>query len=84
MQETIGLDVSKEWLDAYRFSDRRHARLANDVAGLKLLMHWKGETNSVLVVFEAAILDLFTRPPPMRCPHCKMLLAATTETKVPK
>lgn len=53
MQETIGLDVSKEWLDAYRLSDRRHAHFANDVAGLKLLMRWIGETNVVLVVFEA-------------------------------
>jgi transposase len=53
MQETIGLDVSKEWVDAYRLSDRRHARFANDVAGLKPLMCWIGETSSVLVVFEA-------------------------------
>jgi transposase len=53
MKETIGLDVSKEWLDAYRLSDRRHARFTNDVAGLKPLMRWIGETSSVLVVFEA-------------------------------
>ena len=31
-----------------------------------------------------AILDLFARPPPMRCPHCDRLLAETRRTQTAK
>ena len=31
-----------------------------------------------------AILDLFARPPPLRCPHCEALLAETAKPEVPK
>ena len=31
-----------------------------------------------------AILDLFARPPPRRCPHCEKLLADAVEPKLPK
>jgi hypothetical protein len=31
-----------------------------------------------------AILDIFARPPPLRCPHCERLLAEPTKPKVPK
>jgi SRSO17 transposase len=31
-----------------------------------------------------AILDLFARPPPLRCPHCEKLLADAVDPKVPK
>ena len=31
-----------------------------------------------------AILDLFARPPPMRCPHCEKLLLQTVQPKLPK
>ncbi len=31
-----------------------------------------------------AILDLFARPPPRRCPHREKLLANAVETKLPK
>ena len=31
-----------------------------------------------------AILDLFARPPPLRCPHCKMLIAETDKQNLPK
>jgi hypothetical protein len=31
-----------------------------------------------------AILDLFARAPPRRCPHCEKLLADTVELKLPK
>jgi hypothetical protein len=31
-----------------------------------------------------AILDLFARQPPRRCPHCDRLLADIAEPKVPK
>ena len=53
MQDTIGIDVSKEGLDAYRLSDRCHARFANDRRGLKALIRWIGGNSPALVVFEA-------------------------------
>ena len=31
-----------------------------------------------------AILDLFVRPPPLRCTHCKMLLAGGPQPNLPK
>jgi SRSO17 transposase len=31
-----------------------------------------------------AILDLFARPPPLRCPHCEKLLADAVDPKMPK
>jgi SRSO17 transposase len=31
-----------------------------------------------------AILDLFARSPPLRCPHCEMLLGENVKQKVPK
>ena len=31
-----------------------------------------------------AILDPFARPPPLHCPHCKMLLAAAGDPNLPK
>jgi len=53
MQDTIGIDISKEGLDAYRLSDRCHARFANDRPGLKALIRWIGGNSPALVVFEA-------------------------------
>jgi len=53
MQDTIGIDVSKEGLDAYRLSDRCHARFANDRGGVKALMRWIGGKTPTLIVFEA-------------------------------
>jgi hypothetical protein len=31
-----------------------------------------------------AILDLFARPPPRRCPHCEKLFVDPGEPKLPK
>ena len=31
-----------------------------------------------------AILDIFARPPPLRCPHCERFIAESTKPKVPK
>ena len=51
MRDTIGIDVSKATLDAYRLNARCHARFSNDRAGLKALIEWIG--TAALVVFEA-------------------------------
>jgi len=52
MQDTIGIDISKDTLDIHRQSDGRHARFGNDKAGLAALRRWIGKT-PVRVVFEA-------------------------------
>jgi transposase len=53
MQITIGIDISKETLDAYRFPDNHHIQVANGRAGHKTLVRWIGKQNGSLVVFEA-------------------------------
>ena len=53
MQLTIGIDVSKDWLDAHRLSDRQHIQVTNDKAGHKALIGWIGRADLPLIVFEA-------------------------------
>lgn len=53
MQLTIGIDVSKDRLDAYRLSDRQRIQVTNDKAGHKALIGWIGKADLLLVVFEA-------------------------------
>lgn len=53
MQLTIGIDVSKDWLDAHRLSDRQHIQVTNDKAGHKALIGWIGKADLPLIVFEA-------------------------------
>ena len=53
MQQTFGIDVSKDTLGAYRLADRQHLQVANDRAGLRALTRWIGQDNPPLVVFEA-------------------------------
>ena len=52
MQDTIGIDISKDTLDIHRQSDGRHARFGNHRAGLAALRRWIGKT-PVRVVYEA-------------------------------
>jgi transposase len=53
MQITIGIDISKDMLDAYRLSDSQHIRVANDKAGHKTLIQWIQYNDNPLVIFEA-------------------------------
>jgi transposase len=53
MQITIGIDISKETLAAYRLPDNQRIQVANDRAGQKTLVRWIGKQNGSLVVFEA-------------------------------
>lgn len=48
---TIGVDISKEALDAYRFPDGESRRFANAMKGHKALIAWIGE-NAARIVFE--------------------------------
>jgi transposase len=52
MQDTIGIDISKDKFDIHRLSDHRHERFGNDKAGLAALRRWIGKT-PVRVVYEA-------------------------------
>jgi transposase len=53
MQLTVGIDISKDTLDAYRLSDGQHTRVSNDAAGHKALIHWIARQDVHLVIFEA-------------------------------
>ena len=50
MQITIGIDISKETLDAYRLPDNQHIEVANCRAGHKTLVRWIGKQNGSLIV----------------------------------
>jgi transposase len=51
-KDTIGVDVSKDRLDAHRLSDGASRRFANDKAGHKAFLRWRAETPVERVVFE--------------------------------
>ena len=53
MQPTIGIDISKDRLDAYRLSDGQRIQVTNDEPGHKALIGWIGKADPPLVVFEA-------------------------------
>lgn len=50
-QHTIGIDISKDTLDACRLSDGGEQRFANSKAGFKSLMAWMGQ-DTQRVIFE--------------------------------
>ena len=52
--DTIGVDVSKDHLDAYRLGDGSSRRFANDRSGHKAFVKWLGEIPVDRVVFEPA------------------------------
>ncbi|MHB8885989.1 MAG: IS110 family transposase [Methylovirgula sp.] len=49
---TIGVDVSKDWLDAHRLADGDDRRFGNDKAGRRALIKWLSAMPVKLVVFE--------------------------------
>lgn len=53
MDDSIGIDISKDKLDAYWLSERQHKQFSNDTAGLKLLISWAQRAEVSQVVFEA-------------------------------
>ncbi|MEZ5675333.1 MAG: IS110 family transposase [Thalassovita sp.] len=54
MNNTIGIDVSKDWLDAYSIVRAEHRQFANDGRGLRALHRWIENGSAGLVVFEAS------------------------------
>ena len=54
MNDTIGIDVSKDWLDAYSMASAEHRQFANDGRGLRALHRWIESSGAGLIVFEAS------------------------------
>ena len=52
MQDIIGIDISKDRLDAFRLSDRQHNAFGNDKAGFKALLKWIGSAEGLRIVYE--------------------------------
>ena len=50
---TIGIDISKDHLDAHRLPDATGRRFANDPAGLRALISWISGASVARVVYEA-------------------------------
>ena len=50
--DTIGVDVSKDHLDAHRLADGASRRFANDKAGHKAFLRWRAEEPTERIVFE--------------------------------
>lgn len=53
IKDTIGIDISKDALDAHRLSTGAAAQFANSTAGLRALRRWIGAQMPDLVIFEA-------------------------------
>jgi transposase len=51
-KDTIGVDISKDHLDAHRLADGASRRFANDKSGHKALLRWSAEKPLERVVFE--------------------------------
>jgi transposase len=49
---TIGVDISKDWLDVHRLPDGESCRLTNDTIGHKALIRWLDKTPVERVVYE--------------------------------
>ncbi|WP_242011629.1 IS110 family transposase [Acetobacter fallax] len=49
----VGIDVSKDHLDAAQYPDGDQIQTANNVKGLRALLRWIGRQQAVQVVFEA-------------------------------
>lgn len=53
MQRTIGIDIAKDTLDAYRLDDGHRVQVNNSREGHRLLLKWIGKGQRPLIVFEA-------------------------------
>jgi transposase len=53
MNDTIGIDISKDTLDTYWLSKSKHKQFANNKTGLRELIRWVRQAEASLAVFEA-------------------------------
>jgi hypothetical protein len=48
MEDTIGIDISKDKLDAYRLSKREHKQVCTDKNGVKALALWANRDRGLM------------------------------------
>ena len=53
MIDTIGIDVSKDTLDAFWILQKEHRQFSNNKSGLRSLIRWVERAKIPLIVFEA-------------------------------
>jgi len=53
MNDTMGIDISKDTLDTFWLSNRKHKQFATTKTGLRSLIRWVRKAEVSLVVFEA-------------------------------
>ncbi len=53
MDNTIGIDISKDRLDVYRLTDGQHRQFPNHKTGHAQLLEWIGMQPEPLVILEA-------------------------------
>jgi len=64
MEDSIGIDISKDRLDAFRLGDGAHRSFDNSRAGFRKLRRWLGQTPPARVVYQptTAWQGMFTCP----------------------
>lgn len=74
MNDSIGIDISKDRLDAFRLSDEASHAFDNSQAGFRKLRRWLGQTLPAHVVFEptGAYHGAFERACAAHLPLCKV------------
>ena len=53
MNNTIGIDISKDTLDVHRLTDGQHMQVLNGKRGYTKLLRWIGAQPTPLIIFEA-------------------------------
>jgi len=53
MIDTIGIDISKDALDAFWMSEGKHQQFSNNKSGLQSLIYWVNRAGTPLIVYEA-------------------------------
>lgn len=53
MDNTIGIDISKDTLDVHRLTDGQHSQFLNGKTGFAKLLRWIGLQPTPLIIFEA-------------------------------
>ena len=56
-KHTIGIDISKAHLDAYRLADGAERHLSNDAAGFKALIEWMGASADQVIYESTGVYD---------------------------
>lgn len=66
-KDTIGIDISKDRLDAYWHSRSEARCLPNAEEGFSQLCEWLSGQQDVLIVFEATAINVHPKPVEPQC-----------------